>query len=288
MPRDHSLQWYLAHKKRIELLLVALLLLVNAVANGFVAARDANLETTALWQPWLWELTSIVALALLLPLVAWWTDRYPLSFDKIKSQLKRHIVAMLAFSLGHILLMVGLREVVYRLVQQSYQFDWSLTNLLYELAKDFRIYLLFVVLFEAYRFVIRRWRGEVTELAQAPGVQRTNKEFLQQVLVKMLNQEFLIRLSQVTYIKSAGNYQELYVDGRAYPFRITQSALLEQLDPACFIKVNRSEIVNVQAIASYTKDSSSEASLALNDGSVHKVHKNYIENIPESFRIVVV
>lgn len=55
------------------------------------------------------------------------------------------------------------------------------------------------------------------------------------LLVKMLNQEFLIRLSQVTYIKSAGNYQELYVDGR-----------------------------------------------------VHKVHKNYIENIPESFRIVVV
>lgn len=286
MSQKNDLNWFITHKKRVEVALLALILLVNATANSFVVLMETSSSAMQSWEPWVWEFSSMLALAALLLPLAWWTDRLPLQFRQPGRQLQHHLIGVMVFTAAHILLMVGIRQATYHLFDGHYQFDWSAQNLLYELAKDFRIYLLFVALFELYRFVIRRWRGEASQLSNPPDETSSGSRYLQQVLVKMLNQEFLIRLEDVSFIRTAGNYQELYVNGRAYPLRITQTALLQQLDPQRFVKINRSEIINLRLVSAFRRRQGRDAELQLQNGTTLQVHRNYIDAIPESLRVI--
>ncbi|MEW9799401.1 LytTR family DNA-binding domain-containing protein [Alteromonas sp. CYL-A6] len=291
MAQSAFLTWYLKHKWQCEVVLLTLFFIVNIVANGYVAYVEKAASNIALWKPWIWEFSSAISVLILLPGLIWLSDQYPLRTQAIREQLFRHVLASIVFCAAHLALMVAIRVFVYKLVDEQYIFDWSATNLLYEYAKDIRVYLFFIVLFETYRFIIRRWRGEASKLATAPDFADGNEvlePYLSQVLVKMLNQEFLIKLSQVEFIRTAGNYQDLYVKGRAYPFRITQSALLSQLDPTVFVKINRSEIVNINTVVNFSKQSINDAKITLIDGSELSVHKNYIDKLPERLRVVEV
>ncbi|WP_170948913.1 LytTR family DNA-binding domain-containing protein [Arsukibacterium tuosuense] len=273
------------------MLLLALFFSVNMVANGYIAYVEKSATGIVFWKPWLWEISSALSVLLILPGLIWLSEQYPLRIQGIRQQMLRHLLASFMFCALHLVLMVTMRSFAYQLAGEDYRFDWSTSNLLYEYAKDVRLYLFFIILFEAYRFVIRRWRGEASKLADAPDLPDTTdvtEPYLTQVLVKMLNQEFLIKLSQVDYIKTAGNYQDLYVKGRAYPFRITQSSLLSQLTPTDFVKINRGEIVNINAVTRFNKLNSNDARLILQDGTELSVHKNYIENIPAKLRVVEV
>lgn len=291
MAQSAFLTWYLKHKWLCELLLLALFFCLNMLANGYVAYVEKSAAGIAFWKPWLWEISSVLSVLIILPGLIWLSEQYPLRIQGLRLQILRHFLASLLFCALHLVLMVTMRSLVYKLAGEDYRFDWSASNLLYEYAKDMRLYLFFIILFEVYRFVIRRWRGEASKLVQAPDSTDTAdvaEPYLTQVLVKMLNQEFLIKLSQVDFIKTAGNYQDLYVKGRAYPFRITQAALLNQLNPADFVKINRGEIVNINAVSRFNKLSSNYARLVLQDGTELNVHKNYIENVPANLRVVEV
>ncbi|MEO3879984.1 LytR/AlgR family response regulator transcription factor [Rheinheimera fenheensis] len=289
MAQSAFLTWYLKHKLQCEVWLLALFFSVNMLANGYIAYVEKSSSGIVFWKPWLWEISSGLSILLILPGLIWLSEQYPLRIQGIRQQILRHILASLLFCALHLVLMVTVRSFVYQLAGEDYRFDWSTSNLLYEYAKDVRLYLFFIILFETYRFVIRRWRGEVSKLAKAPDLTDTSEltePYLKHVLVKMLNQEFLIRLSQVDYIRAAGNYQELYVKGRAYPFRITQMALLQQLDPAEFVKINRSEIVNLTAVVSFVRERSNDGQLTLHSGTTLTVHKNHLNNLPIALRIV--
>lgn len=290
MAQSAFLTWYLQHKKALEYLLLGAFLVVNVLANGYVAYIETRPDGIAGWKPWLWETSSAVSIIILLPLLVWYSEHYPIRSQSIRKQLLNHFILSVCFCAAHLSLMVSMRNMIYYLSAESYQFDWRFSNLLYEYTKDARVYVFFIVLFEVYRFMVRRWRGEASVLSNPPDLPRpeASETWLDQVLVKMLNQEFLIKLSQVDFIKSSGNYQELYVKGRAYPFRITQSALLDKLDPARFIKINRGEIINIHSVANFVRDNASEAKVVLTDGSALLVHKNYINNLPVSLRVVQV
>lgn len=283
-----TIQWtnYVNYKSTVDYAALALLLLLNAVANGYVAAIE---HVDALWwEPWLWEFSSALAIALVLPLLAWWTDRSPLRWHAMRRQLAQHLLACLVFFALHVALMVMFRAAIYQLADLSYQFDWSLPNVGYEFAKDIRVYLFFVVLFEVYRFVLRRWRGEASQLSEGPGNSADAGPYLQQVLVKMLNQEFLVKLPDVEVIRSAGNYQELVIGQRAYPLRITQANLLQQLDPATFVKINRGELVNLAKITDFRWGKAKEGLVTLGSGEQLRVQKNYVQQLPEALRVIAV
>jgi two-component system LytT family response regulator len=53
---------------------------------------------------------------------------------------------------------------------------------------------------------------------------------------------------QIDWIEADGNYAILHVGAKGYLFRATMSALSEQLDPANFLRVSRSAIVNLSRV----------------------------------------
>lgn len=287
MAQSLFLTWYLRHKLSLEVALLTVFFVINILANGYVAHIE-NLGTRVMWwMPWLWEISSGLVVALLFPLLRLYTESQPLRLGEFRLQFFLHLLCSILFCCVHLIGMVVIRNYVYYMNGLNYNFDWGWQVVSYEYAKDLRVYLFFVVLLEFYRFVIRRWRGEVSVLSVAPDCPAQPAEhYLQQVLVKMLNQEFLIKLSQVNYIKSAGNYQEFYVAGRAYPLRITQSNLLAKLDPAVFIKVSRGMIINLNSVVRFIRVKGGDAELLMDDNSLLSVHRNYVASLPESLRVV--
>lgn len=286
MERDKFFEWYFSHKRVIEITLLSLLLLVNFFANGFTAQVEGARVGIDGWEPWLWELTSILSITILLPSLAWLSEKYPLKLVKVRNQIVLHFFGSIIFFIAHISIMVTLRFLVYASVGMDYDFEWQATSLFYEFSKDVRIYIFFILVFNAYRFIIRRWRGEASTLSEQPDYKSaTEKEkWLNQVLIKMLNREFLIDLNTVQFIRSSGNYQELYIDLRAYPLRITQYELLERLDPSLFRKISRSTIVNLNFIKAFHINPDKKGILSLNDGTELTVQKKYLDNLPDTVR----
>lgn len=154
----------------------------------------------------------------------------------------------------------------------DYEYGSLAINFLYESRKDFLNYLEIVLVIEAYRFILDRLQGEAKFLS-AQGQEPNSSKFKQQFLVKMLDREYLVRVNEIESINSASNYVLLNCGERSYPMRQTMAALVEQLDPALFMRVHRTAIVNLTAIQSISD--SSETQLLLRSGGTVPVSKTY-------------
>lgn len=96
------------------------------------------------WEPLTWELSSVAMMAVLAVLVFRFERRFPLSGPDGLRRLPWHLPAALAFSLVHTLGMVGIRQVVYALQGDDYDFGNPLLGFAYELQKDLISYALIV------------------------------------------------------------------------------------------------------------------------------------------------
>ncbi len=95
-----------------------------------------------LWEPFLWEMSSVFAIALLMPLVYRWIN-FADAADWSKLKIGAvHIAVACGFSIAHVVLMFAIRFSVYFLMDATYQPGswWSVLS--YEAPKDFVTYAL--------------------------------------------------------------------------------------------------------------------------------------------------
>ena len=239
--------------------------------------RRAGLDFAA-WEPAVWEWSShLVALALV-PAVLWYTRRFPLHFDTWRRNLPWLLLGSLAWSLLHVAGMVALRKAIY--AAQGYYYDggpWPRT-FLYEYLKDIRQFAGLVVTIEAYRLLVRRLQGEASMLAPADDVPMVEQpERPERFLVRKLGKEFLVAAAEVEWLQASGNYVNLRVRGRDYPLRSTMAAIGQQLDPSRFVRVHRSYIVNLDAIAEIEPLDTGDARIVMRDGAVVPCSRTYRE-----------
>jgi len=132
----------------------------------------------------------------------------------------------------------------------SYDFGPWPRELAYEYIKDVRSFAGYVLLVEGYRLLLRRLQGEA-RLLDAPdeGAPVEPIERPERFLVRKLGREFLIAAADIESVQASGNYVNLRVRGRENPLRSTIAALEARLDPARFLRVHRSHIVNIDHLA---------------------------------------
>lgn len=65
----------------------------------------------------------------------------------------------------------------------------------------------------------------------------------------MLGREFLVPAEDIDRAQAGGNYVNLVVGRREFPFRSTMKDLVERLDPARFRRIHRSHIVRLDRVA---------------------------------------
>jgi hypothetical protein len=251
---------------------------INAIANSVVTWLDigrAGLDFRP-WEPWVWEGTSALMCLALVPAVVWYTNRVPVRFDTWKRALPLHLLGSVAWSLVHVGGMVALRKLAYATQGAAYDFGPVAREFGYEYLKDIRSYLGLVATIEAYRWFLRRWQGEASVLAppdDAPAPVATERP--ERFLVRKLGKEFLIAANDVEAVQAAGNYVNLRVRGRDYPLRGTMAAIGQQLDPARFVRVHRSHMVNLDCIAQIEPLDTGDARIVLRDGSVVPCSRTY-------------
>lgn len=79
----------------------------------------------------------------------------------------------------------------------------------------------------------------------------------------------------VEWLQAAGNYVNLHVRGRDYPLRTTMAAIEAQLDPARFVRVHRSYIVNLNQVGEIEPLDTGDARIRMRDGTPVPCSRTY-------------
>jgi two-component system, LytTR family, sensor kinase len=122
--------------------------------NSVVGLRGTGI---AAWKPLVWEISSVVVIFALIPLVVRFEAHYRLDGHPRWRIAIAHVGAALTFSALHVAGMLLLRKVAYAVVGQRYDFDSLTIQAFYELQKDLITYVvILVVIFANREFQVRR------------------------------------------------------------------------------------------------------------------------------------
>ncbi len=120
---------------------------------------------------------------------------------------------------------------------------------------------------------LRRVRAAVgTSVAGEPHVTGLTKSpvheptFSDRLVVKVGGRFVFERVPNVSRVDAEGNYVRVYVGGRTYVLRKTMAEIEASLDPATFLRVHRSAMVNVNFIRAIEPLYNGEFSIVLEDG----------------------
>ena len=243
---------YLEHRRTYEVLIA-----IGFVLLGFVASLGVEwIEYTRYgrsfpaWLPLVLESTSHLAVLAVFPLVLWFDRRMPIRLSNLKESVPAHVAFSIVFSLAHVALMYWLRVLAFELIddgQGPYHWDHWLGQFGYEYLKDFRTYMVILALIYLYRFILLRLQGEAGFVGEQDHDDQPSVS--DRFLVKKLGREFLVRMNDIDWIESCGNYVNLHVAGKVYPLRDTMTNISERLVPHGFQRVHRSAIVNLDRVA---------------------------------------
>jgi hypothetical protein len=295
MPFD-SRQWldrYQPYRRAVETGFWVALFCFQAAAQTVIARLDvarAGLTGFAPWQPAVWEWSSNLVMLALVPLLLALDRRVRWQADRLPRALGVHLLASVGFSALHVAGMVGLRKLAYASAGLHYDFgDWPV-EFGYEYLKDVRSYLSMLAIVHLYRLFMLRMQGEARLLDAPPaddahatatavgaepvaGMDAIDRP--ERFLVRMLGKEFLLPAADIECAQAASNYVNLRVRGRDYPLRSTLAALLPRLDPARFVRVHRSWVVNLDFLAEIEPLETGDARLTLRDGTKVPCSRTY-------------
>jgi len=270
-----------------QMAFLAVLLSANAVSNIFTAIDDWGRGGThlAAWAPATWEISSIICVWLLVPAIGWWLKQFPIVHGGWLRSLPAHLIATLPYSLLHVGGMVLLRDLVYRLMGTHYDFGAWWPNWFYEYRKDFVSYWLLLVCIVAFR-LYGLWKDSRESLATAPQRQPVSSEpapgestgddpSLERLIVRKLNREYIIAVTDVDRVEADGNYVNVYAQGNAYPRRESLAALEKKLDARRFVRVHRGHLVNVDRIREIQPWDHGDYRIVLQDGTCVSLGRRY-------------
>ena len=130
---------------------------------------------------------------------------------------------------------------------------------------------MFIFAIKSYGFINSRLQGEASPISE--GEESSLPVNVDRLLIKKLGKEFIIKVEDVQWLESAGNYVNLHIDDRIYPLRFTLGKLSEELAAKGFCRIQR-----LDAIESITPLSSGDSEVKLITGKVLTLSRRYKDN----------
>ncbi|GAB3637929.1 LytTR family DNA-binding domain-containing protein [Hymenobacter arcticus] len=103
--------------------------------------------------------------------------------------------------------------------------------------------------------------------------------FPAQLLIKQPGRYYFVPTAQVQYLEAAANYVTVHAQGTEHVLRTTLSQLAQQLDPAQFLRIHRSLIVNMQQVKELHPWAHGEFLMTLHDGTHLSSSRSYSESL---------
>lgn len=92
-------------------------------------------------------------------------------------------------------------------------------------------------------------------------------DWTERFIVKSAGRIMFLRADEIAWIAAADNYVYLYADGASHLVRDSLKAMEKKLDPARFVRVHRSAIVNVSSISQLVPLDHGDYEVVLRDGT---------------------
>ena len=109
-----------------------------------------------------------------------------------------------------------------------------------------------------------------------PGRQSVRRDRL---VIKSSGRIYFIRIQDIDWCEASGNYVRLHIGEQTHLVRGTMSHLESQLDPAQFVRIHRSAIVNVERIQELRSSFNGEYLITLNDKTRLTLSRGYREGL---------
>jgi two-component system LytT family response regulator len=108
---------------------------------------------------------------------------------------------------------------------------------------------------------------------------RTADKYAMRFTVQTGSRIQIVAAEDVEWIGAAGDYVELHVSGRSFLLRETMASLEQRLDPAKFLRIHRSRIVQSRGIQELRSMENHEFTVKLADGSEHRSSRTYADRL---------
>lgn len=211
------------------------------------------------------QITSAVAVLVMIPFVLRWLRVFPLRRDAWVPAIIGHTVGSVFFAFGHFSLMVAMRVPWYALNGLDYIWRKNfVSNLIVEYQKDIKIYFGIVVIATVYGFYRR---GRLRPDAPAPD----------RLLVSTGKGTRVLKHADIDYLEAARNYVSVHAGGKEYVVRDTLGNVSSQLDYGPFIRTHRSFIVNIDKVDE-VRSAESKQRVILENGANVPLSRGYRES----------
>ena len=104
---------------------------------------------------------------------------------------------------------------------------------------------------------------------------------LERLLVRVGERRVFVSLRQVRWMEAARNYVTLHVGRETFTVRGTLAALEERIDPAAWVRVNRSQLINLDAVTHLEPWFHGEYHVVLRDGTRLTWSRRYLDRAGE-------
>ena len=249
--------------------------IVNSLSVGDDIARSGGNEHWA--SPWIWEGSSALVILLLIPLVMQVSRYYPIESGRWARWLPVHVMACLAFSALHIVVMFGLRFVLIPVITgRDYEPAGSaLSNIIYELRKDAVTYALIVFTFHMSRL----FENHRMEIEAA----REDAQTRHKLTLKCGGRVLRLDIDDIVWVKAASNYVEVHTATGDHLARTTLGGIESQMlaSGAKVSRIHRSYLVNPDYVRELIPTGEGDARLLMKDKTEVPASRRYRENWPD-------
>lgn len=122
---------------------------------------------------------------------------------------------------------------------------------------------------------------ELVKQLMGKQVAEPSENYLKRVLVKETGRMFLVKTDEISHFDADGNYITLHVGAKMHTIYESLSSLEARLDPADFIRVSRSFIINVNYISELESYFNGEYIVHLSTGEKIKCTRGFRDNMRE-------
>jgi two-component system LytT family response regulator len=139
---------------------------------------------------------------------------------------------------------------------------------------------------ERFRRAIERVRREIhapagaaTALAGVMADLRRVRGHAQRLVINSTGRVVFIKVDEIDWLEASGNYVVIHAGREKLMMRDTLRALTERLDPARFVRVHRSAVVNIERLRELLPWSRGEQVAVLNDGTQLTIGRAFRERL---------
>jgi two-component system LytT family response regulator len=104
------------------------------------------------------------------------------------------------------------------------------------------------------------------------------------IVVKSRGTTRLLMVEDIDWIEGAGIYVTVHTNGEEFLYRASLAAVERRLDPARFVRIHRSSIVNLKSVAFLERRSHGELDVTLKDGAQLLMSRTYRAKVEQVLR----